>query len=502
MSALLKEVIGYATELAELRKYCDKLEWVVYTAGYDFGVDEAYKAVTDYLKNADKFNKIRSVRDEELSHKDARRVELIYREFEPYHFNEAINLLDEKIQKKTNELGQVLNTFRFKLDGEVVTSVTLDQILRNDPDREKRKKAYMAKAQINQPLVDAGFMELIELRKEMAQARGFKDFVAMKLYENELPEDLFDDWKDQLSEYLDEYHSTMAFFANKYVGEEVVQPWDNAYIYGQIAPAINSQVDMMAYYDHVKKLFGKFGFNLDDYPITYDIFPRANKSEWGYNFPIEKGKDSRILANVKNEYNEFNVLLHETGHGVHHFLKDPVEHALDLGVSGIVTEGIANLFGNMIYSPIFYRDFFEDVEVKEQFEQLNRWKTMARLRALKDIFFDQNLYRTEIHSEADIQKLHKDTMKDLFGKVDNDETMAWAYRIHHTTHPIYLHNYFMGDVTADIIKKMYETNEGIDSAYDSPEGFGQFLKTSVIDVSGEYTFTALLKRLGTDGFKF
>ncbi len=492
----MDSIKNYAKELTKLGTEEEKLGWVAYTTGYDFGVDEAYKKIVEYLKDKQRFQVIVEARQlENLSKDDQRRVELMYRKFESFHLSDEVNALNEKIQAKSNALGQVLSTFRFTLGDESVTSVELAKILMTDPDRSKRREAYEARAQINKPLVEAGFLELIELRKTLATKRGFKDFVAMQLYDNELPEDLFDDWKEQLIDYREQYDQTMERYAKEYLADDTIYPWDITYVQSQIATALNAPVDMMDYYTHVKQLFGKFEFDLDKYPITYDIFPRANKSEWGYNFPIEKGKDSRILANVKNQYSEYEVLLHETGHGVHHFLKDPNEDALDFGVSGIITEGIANMFGHMIYKPIFYSEFFEEDEVAEQFERLKEWKEASRLRALTDIFFDHELYRRELKDYKDIEGLYTSIQKELFGEKGTVDTVAWGYRIHHTTHPIYLHNYFMGDVTAELIEKAYERAQG-------NQGFGAFLKENIIDVSGRYTYIELLKRLGSDGFRF
>lgn len=494
----MERIKQYAKELAQLQTEEAKLDWVAYTAGYDFGVDDAYKKIIEYLKDKERFQTVEEARQlDNLSLDDQRRVELLYREFEPFHLSDEINSLNEAIQAKSNALGQVLNTFRFTIGGDKVTSVEIAKILMTDADRSKRQEAYEARAQINEPLVEAGFLELVELRKKLAKKRGFTDFVAMKLYDNELPESLFEDWKEQLAAYRKGYDEIMERFAKEYLDDDTVYPWDIMYVQGQIASALNAPVDMMDYYGHVKALFEQFGFDLDKYPITYDIFPRANKSEWGYNFPIEKGKDSRILANVKNQYSEFEVLLHETGHGVHHFLKDPAEDALDLGVSGIITEGIANMFGHMIYEPIFYNMFFEAKEVEEQFGRLKEWKEASRLRALTDIFFDHELYRRDLQNNADIEGLYTSIQQELFGTKGTVDRVAWGYRIHHTTHPIYLHNYFMGDVTAELIKKAYENQGQI-----GEEGFGTFLKESIIDESGRYTYIELLDRLGSDGFKF
>jgi hypothetical protein len=47
-----------------------------------------------------------------------------------------------------------------------------------------------------------------------------------------------------------------------------------------------------------------------------------------------------------------------TGHAVHSFLLNPDEEILNLGVSGIISDGIANLFQGFLYSPVFYKKFF------------------------------------------------------------------------------------------------------------------------------------------------
>ncbi len=56
----------------------------------------------------------------------------------------------------------------------------------------------------------------------------------------------------------------------------------------------------------------------------------------------------------------------------------------------------------------------------------------------------------------DILDLYAKISKDLYNSKKSDFEPAWAYRIHFTTHPIYLHNYFMGDVTCEMLKKSFE----------------------------------------------
>ncbi len=66
-------------------------------------------------------------------------MEIAYNIFEPFHKSKEINDLNLKIRTKTNELSQILNTFRFKIDGKEVTSVEIEQLL-TDEDKNIRKK--------------------------------------------------------------------------------------------------------------------------------------------------------------------------------------------------------------------------------------------------------------------------------------------------------------------------------------------------------------------------
>lgn len=66
-------------------------------------------------------------------------MEIAYNIFEPFHKNKLINELNLKIRRKTNELSQILNTYRFTIDGKEVTSVEIDQLLTNE-DRNLRKR--------------------------------------------------------------------------------------------------------------------------------------------------------------------------------------------------------------------------------------------------------------------------------------------------------------------------------------------------------------------------
>lgn len=496
----MEQIFKIARELTERQTHYSKLSWVQYTVGFDLGIEDAYKAMLEVIENKSYFETVKAQLKAPLSPEDKRRVELLYKAFEPFHLSDDINALKQKITQKTNELSMVLNTHRVQFEGQPISSVDLAQILAKDDDRERRKAAYMAKNQVNQALVDAGFLELIALRKDLAKRMGKESFVALQLEEDELEPSLFASWKDDVAAMRPQMKALRTAYAKKYLDDDTVMPWDESYITSKLAPPLKEKVDMTAYYSVLKNFFEKFGIDISTMNITYDVFSRANKSEWGYNFTIETGKDSRILANVKDRYNEYGVLLHETGHAVHSFMSNPEEILLNLGISGIISEGIANLFGGFLTDPLFYSDFFEASDVEAAFKDLKEWQKINSFRAIHRIFFDQQFYLNDLQSHDDIEALYWSLYKDLFGEAPFCENPPWAFLIHHTTHPIYLHNYFMGDVTCAMLKEVFAEQHGEDALKKDPKAFGDFLYENVIKPSGRRPYPELFEAISGKPF--
>lgn len=496
----MDKIEGIYREVHEAQTQYGRLLWTQYTAGYDFGLKGQYQKITSLLKNEKSYELVREALEKEQDPLNKRKLQLVFNLFKPYHLSQELNELDEEIQGKVNDLSKLLNQFRYTFQGKEVSSVELGQVMSRDDDKNRRREAFFAKNQINQPMVDAGFLDLISLRKSYAKEYGSANYIAHQLEMNELDNNLFCNWLPELHQALPAMDKARGGFAEQFLHEDRIMPWDEQYIDAKIAPLLNQEVDMSNYFGNINKLFSLFGFDISGYNITYDIFPRKNKSEWGYNFPIETAKDSRILANVKNKFHEYGVLLHETGHAVHSFLLEPEELILNTGVSGIISEGIANLFQGFLYSPQFSGSFFSGSEsAAEQFSRLKEYRRTNSLRAISRIFFDHSFYLNEASSLDDVYQLYWRNHKKVLQEEPFGEEPPWAFTIHYTTHPIYLHNYFMGDVTCEMLKQVFEKKHGA-GLLEKPEAFGNFLLDEVIRPSGSLKFGDLFRKISGEEF--
>lgn len=492
----MENINQIADEMNSLYRSLSTQKWVQYTTGFDLGVQAAQNKVNEFKKNPEKFKIICDVLENSADQSERRNAKIVHGFFKPFHQSEKVRKLLEESQALENSIMDKINKYRVQVDGKEISSPELNKILSQSDDRKLREKVYNGRLPLNKIVVDAGFLKLLEIRKELALASGYKNFVDFKLDEEELNSDLFDGWQEQCSQRLGRYKAKEKALAQKFLNLESLAPWDQAYLKTQMCSHNQAEVDLTNFYEPIAKTFLKFGFDIRNLNLTYDIFPRKNKSEWGYNFTIEMGKDSRVLANVSNQFSNYWILLHETAHGVHFMGLNPQETAINYGVSGIVAEGFANYFGNLSYSKEFLSEVLPAEIVEKsfaEFKQLEKVMHFQNYRSIPDILFDHELYLKDLKSEDDIQNLRQEFNSKILG--EDNYTVPWARLIHHTGAPIYLHNYFLGDVMCENMKSVFSRYNSGKIAEQSPLEFGQFWKEKVLTPSGRLPFLELYEKV-------
>jgi oligoendopeptidase F len=512
---LSDSLVQMARELEVLERQHSERLWAMYTTGLDFGVDEAARKIKEFKKDKSRFALILDAREKSpsLSVCEQRGAQILYLAFKNEHLSEKASHLAEKIQAAETRITGVRNQFRRVLDGKELDLETLSQVMNESPDRELRRRVYETWLPLNRLLFDAGFLDLIDLRKEYASACGAPDFVSLKLEEDELSPDVFHGWREEVSSRRERFRQAWHALVQEFSGgdgqvEGAVQlegaepaPWDLGYLRTRMSQMNRAPVDMTQFQKPLGKIFATYGFEMSRLNLTYDIFPRKNKSEGGACFTFQYGKDARILANVANRFASYWVLLHESAHAVHFLGLDPDEALLNRGVSNIISEGFANFFGDRSYSREFIEDVFPAAEVDRavtQFSRLERVKNLESLSTIGLTLFDQELYRQKLSSLDDVNELWLSIAREIRGVEPLSAEPPWAVTFHHVSHPIYLHSYVLGDVVGAQMKRAFQLRTGA-KAEQSPLAFGRFWHDELLKPSGERPVEELCARVFAEG---
>jgi len=490
----MNELERLGLELEALGIQHGEKQWVQFTTGMDHGVERAKQKIVNFLKDPENYKIVCNYLERDLPPHEKRAAFLLHQEFKSHHYSDKANKIFEKITGLETHLSDLLNKHRVVLNGREVTSTALDKILSENPDREARKQAFLARAQVNRKMVAEGFVDLLNARKEYALACGANDFVAFRLEKDELEPDLFADFPATCRERKARLKEAQIQLAQRLEIGDRLMPWDTAYAKNLVCKYNKAKVDIIQFLDPIEKTFAAYGFEIRNLNLTFDVFPRKNKSEWGYSFTLGVGRDSRVLANVDDRFSNYWVLLHETAHGVHFMNLKREEVLLNKGVSGIVAEGFANFFGDLCYSREFLRETFADDfnQAHAQFQNLQALTGLNYFMQIEHTLFDQALYQNDLRNLNDIQEVNWSIQNDLLGIPAYADECPWGYRIHHTIAPVYLHNYYLGDILCSDMKKAYlaQGNNQVD-----PPGFGRFWREKVLEPSGRYPFMELYQRV-------
>ncbi|MEA3265941.1 MAG: hypothetical protein U9P42_03230, partial [Candidatus Fermentibacteria bacterium] len=132
-----------AKELQNLNTEYSRLNWAKYTTGLDFGVNDAFNSVVDFLKSDHHWDTIQGCKETETDPVSIRKTLIMERDFKPFHLSENLNKLSMDIQQLTSKLSAVLNTHRCKVNGIEMSSPDIARILSTNQDRKLRKEAYL-----------------------------------------------------------------------------------------------------------------------------------------------------------------------------------------------------------------------------------------------------------------------------------------------------------------------------------------------------------------------
>ena len=412
--------------------------------------EQSQEAVFELYRNKDIYNKLidlqkSGLKDEHLTKQldDLTRV-----------FDEELNAgeLKQALRKKENDISAKYNQYIPMIDGRETSKTEINKILQTEKDPELRKKAYDAKIKGGDTIAN-DMIEFVKMRNEFAKTKGYKNF-----FEYELKE-IYDVDADYLQKLLKEVYTNAKDISKKIQTEnkkELAKEYGigvkdlKAYHYGlllennpekEVNEALTSNEQIV---DIARNAYTGMGYDIDNMPITLDLFPRKNKNTHGFCFDIQAGKDARILANLTNNAGSIDTLCHELGHSVYHIGISTDIPYLDQNAYPAVTEAVAMMMGDLQQKENIL-DGIVDKDVLERFKNEHKKSECKFInRSMLIIEFEKSMYE---NPDQDLSKLWHDLRVKYTGaNKDEEPNNEWATIPHYLSHPAYYQNYFRANL--------------------------------------------------------
>ncbi|MFZ5517718.1 MAG: M2 family metallopeptidase [Candidatus Zhuqueibacterota bacterium] len=441
-----------------------------------------------------------------------RQLDLLYN---GYLSNQIEPELLRQIVEKSTAVENKFNVYRAKIGQREVTDNEIKEILRKETDTEKRREAWLASKQVGQQVAD-DIIELVKLRNQAAVKLGFENFYLMSLTLSEQNLSELNAIFNELAELTDEpfralKHELDDTLARRYgVAAENLMPWHYHDPFFQEGPMVYD-VDLDKYFERsdVKQLARNFysGINLpvDDILARSDLYEKRGKNPHAFCISIDRDKDVRILANLKNDESWMETMLHELGHAVYDANLSPdLPFLLREPAHIFTTEAIAMFFGRLSRNAFWLQEMVnlsdgQRDEIHGRVQKTLRLKQMVFARWCQVMFrFEQELYA---NPDQDLNALWWSLQEkyQFIKKPEGRSAPDWAAKIHLSSSPVYYHNYMLGELLASqlhgfIVKHVLEQDADAGVSFVREQRVGEYLKEKIFVPGSTYPWNELIKR--------
>lgn len=392
---------------------------------------------------------------------DRRQVDVLYR---AYLRHQIPRSLTERITTLSSTIVNKFNVYRATVDGETLTSNQIRRILSDSTDTDQRRRVWEAEKAVG-PVIRDELLELVDLRNTAATSLGFGNYYEMSLSLDEQNErdliSLFDDLEVQTREpFLEAKMEIDRILSERHgVPLKDLRPWHYADPFFQEAPRV-LDVDLDKYYENVDilRLVSEFfaGIGLDAGGILErsDLHEKPGKEQHAYCLDVDRDGDIRILANVRNDETWTGTMLHELGHALYdRYISPELPFVLRQHAHLLVTEAVAMLFGRLSKDA----DWIQRTTGLSESEKAAISAVADKSQKLSQLIFCrwcQVMVRFERALYADpgqdLNKLWWDMVShyQMLTPPDGRNQPDWASKIHVVAHPVYYHNYMLGELLA------------------------------------------------------
>lgn len=433
---------------------------------------ETELAYSNSLADRDLFGAVQSARKRGSDGLVGRRLDLFHDLMLPHQVPDSIR---ERIVELEASVEVRFSRHRGVVRGAEVDDIAIKRILRESDDAEERREAWEASKTVGAAVAD-DVRELARLRNESARALGFRDWFALSIAVSELDEgklfetlaacdrataEPFARWKAALDERL-----SVRFGCD--VGE--LRPWHYADPFFQETPP-EGAIDLDPLFrernivELAQRTFDGLGIDVAGTLARSDLFPRAGKCQHAFCLDVDRAGDIRVLANVIDNHDSMDTLLHELGHAVYDLGFDEDLPWLLRDTHLVTTEASALLFGSLAGQ----REWLEHVldlgadEAAELEDRLRAARAAQLVLFTRWVLvmtgFERRLY-DDPDADLDTAWWELVSRYQLVDPPAGRRAPDWAAKIHVAVAPVYYHTYLYGSIVALQLQEALRSETG------------------------------------------
>lgn len=418
--------------------------------------------------------------------------------------------LIRKIAETEAKLSCLYGEFRAELEGRKVSENEIREILKNEKDVTKRKKAWEASKEIGAVLAPE-ILKLVSYRNQAAKSLGYDNFFVMQLALQEVDdkwlmatlEKLADQSKTAYSKVLHEIEKELSKRFS--IPVQDLGPWSFSEPFCQEDPVGQQKLDLLVQGIDILKtsthFYEEMGFDVKGILARSDNEERAGKNQHAFCTHIDRRGDIRTLNNVKPTIKWLETVLHELGHAVYELGFDPkLPWLLCEPPHMITTEAMALIGGRQAYLPesldVLIGKGNKEL-VMEAEKSLKRRQLIFSRWVLVMTYFERELYA---NPSQDLQALWWKCVEKYQGihpPSGRASKCDWAAKYHMGLAPVYYFSYLLGEVFASGIVEAAK-KEGANSF--CSKAMGNFLQKKLFSQGNRMDWFSLVKHVTGESF--
>ena len=419
-----------------------KAGWIFYTTGINPDIPEKYAREGGEII---------------FSRYGRKKLDRIQGEFGTPELNRIARLIYMKILSERNRYipaayrlkSSIMETFinyRAEFEGEQRTGSYFRRLMREESDRERRRKAWYANVLKGSDIAPK-LQELIKRRNELARECDAEDFYEFQLSAMGVTVDNLFTVLDKLDAITRGPYLQILQKRKIKLGLEAVEPWDFAYFSDTLSLAFDSYFKKDSLMQVLNRTMTGLGYDMNSLPLQYDLEPRPGKIQSAFCLPINVPDDIRILVNIDDGYSSYRILFHEFGHALHFSYIEQPHYTLRGSPAGCFAEAMASINESLMHQPEWLMKYggVPDSILSPILELMHDSRIISLRSALVNVYFERELYRTDAENPTE---LYWDMYERFTFGPRHDDVALWALIHHYTDNPVYVHNYILAGLIA------------------------------------------------------